>query len=129
MLAIAIRRPALLLILSLAPSGCDPPTEPVRNSPGTPVPEVTIEPASLTLAIGERVQLQAIVLASGGGRSTVQWISTDPLVAIVGPDGIVEAIATGEAYVIAVAGTARGLAEVGVGGGGRPGRPGRPPFK
>ncbi len=133
MFTIATRaRRALLSVLSLIPlagGACGSPTEPYRSSPGTPVPEVTIQPASLILAVGQRVQLYAVVLASGGASAAVEWVSTDPEVAIVASDGTVEGIAAGEAIVIAIAGGARGVAEVGVRGAAGPGRPGRPPLK
>ena len=124
------RRPVLLLVLSLVPlaaGACSPPTEPYRASTGTPIPAVTIEPAEVVLAVGQRVQLVAFVSGSGADRFAVEWVSTDPLVATIAPDGTLKGIAAGSATIIAIAGEGRGVAEVAVSRG-RSGRPSRPPL-
>jgi hypothetical protein len=122
-------RRALLLALALLPAatGCDTPAA-QYTGPSTDLPEVVIQPADVILSVGQRARLFATILAPGATGFAVEWTSTDPAVATVAADGTVEALAAGEATVIAVAGDARGLAIVAVKAAG-PGRPDRPGLK
>jgi hypothetical protein len=122
------RVPRGFLSLALLAAACGGTTEPYQGPAGTPLPEVRIEPAEVSLAVGQRLQLHALGPAVYG-VSSVQWISTDPAVATVAADGMLEGVGDGLTMVIALAGTARGVADVGVRGNPGGNRPGRPPFK
>jgi len=114
-----LRHRAVLGIVWLAPlagSGCDLPTEAHQSSSNTPIAELVISPGDYVVGIGERVRFSALFWGSNPA-SSVEWISTDPQVAIIAPDGTLEGIKDGLTYVIAVAGRARSALEVTVGTG------------
>jgi alpha-tubulin suppressor-like RCC1 family protein len=64
---------------------------------------VEISPRSAELAVGESVQLSAVVRNSDGNplELTVEWTSADPAVALVSEAGVVEAFRAGQAWVFA----------------------------
>ena len=82
------------------------------------IPSVTVQPATLSMAIGERVTLQAVVSDWDGTpleQRTVRWSTSDPGVARVHPDGTVEAVGNGEVLVTASSGGTYAAANVTVG--------------
>lgn len=70
---------------------------------GIPVESVTLDKESIELKIGETTTLTAEVLPNNADNKTIEWISTENSVATVS-DGIVTAIAAGEAKIIAKSG-------------------------
>jgi len=67
------------------------------------VEDVTIEgDAATTVVVGGSVQLTAVVTVSGGAATTVAWTSSDPSVASVSDEGIVQGLSVGVATVTAV---------------------------
>ena len=77
--------------------------------PDVVVEEVTIDPAELTLRVGDNATLTATLTPADAVDQTVEWGSTNPEVATV-TDGVVTALAKGTAYVWVKA-TAVGLAD------------------
>ena len=77
--------------------------------PDVVVKEVTIDPATLTLRVGDNATLTATLTPADAVDQTVEWGSTNPEVATV-TDGVVTALAKGTAYVWVKA-TAVGLAD------------------
>ncbi len=63
---------------------------------------VTVDPAEVTIGVGDAdVQFTAVVAAVGGASEEVTWASSDPDVASVDAAGLVSAVATGTATVTA----------------------------
>jgi hypothetical protein len=91
---------------------------PVRVGAPDPIAAtVEVTPAESTLAAGATTQLTAVVLDASGFEIPgfpVVWTTDDPCVAVVGPDGVVEAIGGGPVTITAEAGDASGAAEVSV---------------
>lgn len=77
--------------------------------PDVVVKEVTIDPAELTLRVGDQATLTATLTPADAVDKTVEWGSTNPSVATVS-DGVVTAVAKGTAQ-IWVKATAVGLAD------------------
>lgn len=69
-----------------------------------PVAEVRLDRSTLELTVGESGRLAARVLPEDADDKTVVWHSDKPAVATVGEDGLVRAVAAGEATVTASAG-------------------------
>ena len=109
-----------LLLSALAVAGCgDSGSVTDPNATGVTVAEVAqirVEPGSATLLVGETVQLRATVLVTRGPVPQVTWSSSNPLVAIVTPRGLVTALAVGSVGVTATAFGRSGSAYVSVGG-------------
>ena len=68
---------------------------------GSGITQIEISPTSASLAIGESIKLGTIVTPSDATSTDVLWSSTNTSVAVVSQDGNVEAIAEGEAIIIA----------------------------
>ncbi|OZG53569.1 Bacterial Ig-like domain (group 2) [Pseudoscardovia radai] len=68
------------------------------------VSEVTVEPSSLTLTVGEYNAVSATVKPDNATDKTVTWTSTDPSVATVDNTGLVHGVAKGSTFLIAKAG-------------------------
>ena len=66
--------------------------------PDVVVKEVTIDPATLTLRVGEQATLTATLTPADAVDQTVEWGTTNPEVATVS-DGVVTAIAKGTAQI------------------------------
>ena len=66
--------------------------------PDVVVKEVTIDPATLTLRVGEQATLTAILTPADAVDQTVEWGTTNPEVATVS-DGVVMAVAKGTAQI------------------------------
>ena len=62
---------------------------------------VTLNKSELDLLIGDEVQLEVVVAPENAANKTITWTSTDETVASVSADGLVKAIAAGEATVTA----------------------------
>ncbi|MBR5573771.1 MAG: Ig domain-containing protein [Paludibacteraceae bacterium] len=77
--------------------------------PDVVVKEVTIDPAELTLRVGDEATLTATLLPADAVDKTIEWGSTQPEVATVS-NGVVTAVAKGTAQ-IWVKATAVGLAD------------------
>ena len=77
--------------------------------PDVVVKEVTIDPAELTLRVGDKATLTATLLPTDAVDKTIEWGSTQPEVATVS-NGVVTAVAKGTAE-IWVKATAVGLAD------------------
>ena len=77
--------------------------------PDVVVKEVTIDPAELTLRVGDEATLTATLLPADAVDKTIEWGSTNPSVATVS-NGVVTAVAKGTAQ-IWVKATAVGLAD------------------
>lgn len=67
------------------------------------VESVTVTPASATLTVGETASLSAGVLPADATDRTVQWSSSDEAVATVSAEGVVTAVAPGDAVISATA--------------------------
>jgi hypothetical protein len=81
-------------------------------------PTMSVTPSATTLMLGESVQLATSIVtgnrdetsgkiakATGGGSAKgVRWVSTDPAVAAVSPDGFVTTVGEGEASIFAYRG-------------------------
>ncbi|HEU4457342.1 MAG TPA: protein kinase [Longimicrobium sp.] len=76
------------------------------------VGRIELLPAAGRIAAGERVQMQARVVGHDGGdlRRSVTWSSSNPNLAMVTPDGRVEALQPGSVSIFASAGTQSGAA-------------------
>ena len=77
--------------------------------PDVVVTEVSLDPAELTLRVGEQETLTATLTPADAVDKTIEWGSTNPEVATV-TDGVVTALAKGTAQIWAKA-TAVGLAD------------------
>ncbi len=65
------------------------------------VTAVEVDPATLNLAVDGTDTLTADVTATGGADDSVTWSSSDDLIATVDADGVVTAVAVGEAIITA----------------------------
>lgn len=84
-------------------AACEGPFVPPPEPP-TPVASLTLDPAAAVVAPGDTLRLQATVRAVGGGILTdrsVTFASTDPAVATVSTSGLVHALVTGAAQIVA----------------------------
>ncbi|MDX1450098.1 MAG: Ig-like domain-containing protein, partial [Acidimicrobiia bacterium] len=75
----------------------------------SPVDSIAVLPSDTTLAISETAQLNAVLLDALGNALTgrpVVWGTLDPLVATVGPTGLVTAVGPGATSVVATSGSA-----------------------
>ena len=80
-----------------------------------PVSRVAIAPTQGALLIGRTVQLQAYAIAASGDtlrNRTVTWRSNAPSIATVTADGLVTAIASGSAFIVAGAGGVEGVTAI-----------------
>ncbi|RAV10904.1 Ig-like domain-containing protein [Paenibacillus contaminans] len=66
-----------------------------------PASAVSIDPANLTMMAGSYVPLTAIVAPANAGDKRVTWASSDPTIATVDANGIVTAVAAGQATITA----------------------------
>ena len=73
----------------------------IKVPPAVDVTGVTVSPETLTLGIGKTGELAATVLPYNATDQSVQWSSTDTLVATVDPNGVVTALAVGSANIVA----------------------------
>jgi len=71
-------------------------------SPDIPAESISLDTTELRLAIGDTQQLVATVLPENATDKTVSWSSSAPEIATVSEDGVVTAIAEGNATVTAV---------------------------
>lgn len=71
------------------------------GEPGVPVTGVTVEPATLALAVGESETLTATVAPANASNATVVWSTSDAGVATVSETGVVTAVAAGQATITA----------------------------
>lgn len=106
---------AAVVLVLWAPWRADAPAEPasptatdtIRTPPPIAVPTVAaveVLPASASLIVGDTVRLSANVLDTQGSQmpsATVTWESMDASVARVSSRGLVSAITTGEAEIVA----------------------------
>ncbi len=71
---------------------------------GPLVESVEITPSALNLNVGENATLVATVLPADAEDPTVTWTSSAPTIASVSAEGVVEALAAGDAVITATAG-------------------------
>lgn len=85
----------------------------VHMVPG-PAARVELAPGTATLAVGQRIRLDAGVFSAAGDRRNdrPEWSSSAPGVATVRSDGFVTAVGAGTAVIRARSGAAEGLATV-----------------
>ena len=113
----AFRAPGAHLVLALAlltggactddaPSGpADPEPD---DTPSAPTPaNISISPAPGAVIVGTTLELRATIRNSEGGELDEEpaWMTLDPDLLRVGPDGRVEVLRAGSARVVATAGT------------------------
>lgn len=67
----------------------------------TDVESVTLNPSELSLEAGGKAKLEAAVMPEEAADKAITWESSDPNVAAVDQDGMVTAIAKGEAIIVA----------------------------
>ncbi|MBO8482191.1 MAG: Ig-like domain-containing protein [Muribaculum sp.] len=79
-------------------AGCEP-----KNTDPIPVPveSVTLNEPEITLLVGEDFQLTAEVLPENADNKTIVWESSDTAIAAVDENGLVTAVAAGNAIVTA----------------------------
>lgn len=65
------------------------------------ISEIKINPSDARVAIGTSIQLNAIISPQNASATNIVWSSTNPIVATVSPNGQVNAIAEGEAIIVA----------------------------
>lgn len=109
-LATAIALP----LLAACGKGGDGPTVPV-TPPAPTVQSVTVSPATATLtAAGQTTALAAEVRLSNGtlGTQAVSWSSSNGAVASVSGAGVVTAVASGQATIVAAVGSVTGQAAI-----------------
>ena len=82
-----------------------------------PVSSVTVSPTELTLAPGESETLTASVYPLYATNRNVSWSSSNPSIATVSDEGLVTAVAAGEAIITATAGGKGASCEVTITGG------------
>lgn len=87
----------IFLILSFLAFSCTITPEPEEIL----VKSVTLSQTSLELTEGEQAPLEATVLPENAADKSIVWTSSRESVATVTPDGIVDAISAGTAYIIA----------------------------
>lgn len=78
-----------------------------------PVTDISIEPASVSIEVGETTKLTAMVSPSDATNATVTWSSSDQTIATV-DNGTVSAIKEGTAIITATAGDKSATCEVAV---------------
>ena len=66
-----------------------------------PVTGITVDPESALLYIGDTVQLSAVITPSNATNKEVTWESLNPGIATVSKDGVVTAVAEGNATIVA----------------------------
>ena len=83
---------------------------------GAVVDQVIVEPDQVTLLAGETVQLSATVLDAEGNilPVSVTWSTSDPAVATVDAGGLVTAVSTGTADIVATSGSVEGSSAINV---------------
>lgn len=102
---IRCRRSGWLVVIGLVTAACgegDTTTSPPPQQ--TPVVSVSVEPSTLTLAVGQTGNLTAAARDASGaalpGR-TITWSTSDPTIATTSSAGVVTATAPGAATIIA----------------------------
>ncbi|MDR2972270.1 MAG: Ig-like domain-containing protein [Bacteroidales bacterium] len=93
-----------LAVLTICFTACKPDKEdPKIEEPekNIPVTDITLNYEKLTLIPGDTITLIATVQPDSATNKTVTWESSNPAVAIVNNDGLVTAIADGEAIITA----------------------------
>ena len=75
----------------------------VSSSPDIPIQGIAVEPAEITLSVGETVQLTAVITPSDASDQTVTW-SSDNEAASVDSSGLVTTAEEGTAVITAAAG-------------------------
>lgn len=88
----------LTVVAALILAGCEP-----KNTDPVPVPveSVTLNEPEITLLVGEDFQLTAEVLPENADNKTIVWESSDTAIAAVDENGLVTAVAAGNAIVTA----------------------------
>lgn len=88
----------LTVLAALILAGCEP-----KNTDPVPVPveSVTLNEPEITLLVGEDFQLTAEVLPENADNKTIVWESSDTAIAAVDENGLVTAVAAGNAIVTA----------------------------
>lgn len=94
-----------LLTLLLTLSACGGVSDP---DPG----QVTVSPGSSVIAVGEAIQLTAVVVGASIANPEITWRSADPAVASVDANGLVTGVAGGTAAIIAEAEGTEGAASI-----------------
>ena len=84
-----------------------------KADPIIDVESVTVSPSSVVIEIGSTSILTASVFPSDATDQSIEWTSSNPIVAIVN-DGIVTAISAGEATITASSGGKNGTCKVSV---------------
>jgi hypothetical protein len=82
---------------------------------GVEVSTIELEPATLSILIGDTVRLEAKILDAAGNRlrgHLIEWSSSDPVALDVNGDGLIRGLAAGEALVTATTGGQSASAEV-----------------
>lgn len=74
--------------------------------------QITLNETELELLIGDEFQLEAAVEPEDAANKTITWESTDDAVASVSADGLVTAVATGNAIITATCGAATATCSV-----------------
>lgn len=104
-------------------TACDStPVEP-RQLPGDPemprrelpLLSISLAPASATIQANRALQMQATTRTLAGGAvvaAAVTWTSTDPSVATVSADGLVQGVSRGQVEIVARARNARAAARI-----------------
>lgn len=110
-----------LIAVAALGTACDSsPFEP-RQSPGQPdvskVPllSITLAPASATIQANRALQMQATTRTLAEAAivaAAVTWTSSDPSVATVSADGLVQGVSRGQVEIIARARNARAVARI-----------------
>lgn len=88
----------LTVMAALILAGCEP-----KNTDPVPVPveSVTLNEPEITLLVGEDFQLTAEVLPENADNKAIVWESSDTAIAAVDENGLVTAVAAGNAIVTA----------------------------
>lgn len=76
------------------------------------VESVTVEPSTIEIMRGETAELTATVLPENAEIKTVIWSSSDEEIVTVDENGVITAVSTGSASVMAEAGNQGGICEV-----------------
>jgi len=84
---------AIVIAAATVFSGCKKEKETVK------VTGVSVSPASVTLAIGDNTHLTATIVPANADDHSVVWTSDKPSVATVNENGVVTAVAAGEAII------------------------------
>jgi uncharacterized protein YjdB len=95
---------ACLLLICLVsagcPSGCSDISK-ILNPTGTSVQSVTVIPFSVQVLVGQTAQFTATVLPTGVSDRSVTWSVTPAALATIDANGILTAVAPGQAVVTA----------------------------